>query len=100
MSKRNAHQRPEFTARLEKVHEEIHAAFRDALKQARCSQNQAALSMGVNVDTVRNWVHKRAKVRVANVFASRRLGKTFRRLLCSEHHESLPYLTKKRSRSA
>jgi hypothetical protein len=97
MANRNARQRPDFTARLQKAHEEIHAAFRDAMKETRCSQSQAAMSMGVNVDTVRNWVRKRSRVRVANVFVSRRLGPTFKRLMCSEHHD-FSYVAKKKRR--
>ena len=98
-SKRNARQGAEFTARLEKVHKEICAAYRDALHEVGCTQAQAARGMRVTSNTAANYEHGRTPVNVARVLAYPRLRKAFRRLLCSEHHD-FAYVAKKRGRSA
>lgn len=96
---RRAQRAPEFTVRLANVHEEIHVAFVHTLKTTRCKQSQAARGMGVNVDTVRNYVHGRTPVNVARVLAHPRLAKTFRQKLCREHHDPAPYIARKRGRT-
>lgn len=97
MAHRNAHRRSEFTVQLEKAHEEIHAAFLQAMVETRCSQMRAARSMDVSIDTIRNWVHRRTNVSVAHVWACRILKKAFRRQMCTFDHSqgSAPYILKK-----
>ena len=96
--KRNARQSPEFTLRLAKAHEEIRAAYCNALRERDCKQAQAARGMAVDPDTAANYQHGRTPVDVARVLAYPRLAKAFRRSLCTEHHEPLPYVAKKRAR--
>lgn len=99
MSGRNAQQSADFTLRYKKAHKEICAAYRDALREVGCTQAQAARGMNVTSNTAANYEHGRTPVNVARVLAYPRLRKAFRRLLCSEHHESLPYVAKKRAGS-
>lgn len=99
MPKRNARSGDEFTARLEKAHKEICAAYRDVLRETGCTQAQAARGMQVSSNTAANYEHGRTPVNVARVLAYPRLRKAFRRLLCSEHHEPLGYVVKKRARA-
>lgn len=98
MGRRNARQDPRFSARLTKAHKEICAAYRDALLETGCTQAQAARGMAVTANTAANYEHGRTPVNVARVLAYPRLRKAFRRLLCSEHHEPLAYVAKKRAR--
>jgi hypothetical protein len=93
---RNARSPAEFTARLAKAHKEICAAYRDALRETGCTQAQAARGMRVTSNTAANYEHGRTPVNVARVLAYPRLRKAFRRLLCSEHHEPLGYVARKR----
>jgi transcriptional regulator with XRE-family HTH domain len=97
-AKRNARQRPEFSARLVRAHKEICAAYRDALRVTGCTQAQAARGMAVTPNTAANYEHGRTPVNVARVLAYPRLRKAFRDLLCSyDHgHGSAPYIAKRR----
>ncbi len=98
MAKRNARTRADFTARLEKAHKEICAAYRDALHETGCTQAQAARGMNVTSNTAANYEHGRTPVNVARVLAYPRLRKAFRDLLCSYDHSdhASPYILKKR----
>ncbi len=97
MGKRNARQSPEFTLRLVKAHEEIRAAYCNALRERDCKQAQAARGMAVDPDTAANYEHGHTPVNVARVLAYPRLRKAFLRSLCGEHHEPLPgYVAKRR----
>jgi hypothetical protein len=96
---RNARRRPDFSARLAKAHKEICAAYRNALLETGCTQAQAARGMDVTSNTAANYEHARTPVNVARVLAYPRLRKAFRRLLCTEH-DSVPYIARKRGRSA
>ncbi len=97
MPKRNARQSPAFSARLAKAHEEFHAAFNNSMKRTACTQGQAARGMGVNVDTIRNYMSGRTPVNTARVRAFPRLRKPFFDEVCSfDHgHGSVPYVLKK-----
>jgi len=99
MANRNARQRPDFSARLANAHKEICAAYRNALRETACTQAQAARGMDVTSNTAANYEHGRTPVSVARVLAYPRLRKAFRRLLCTEH-DSVPYVARKRRRSA
>jgi hypothetical protein len=97
----NARPGPEFTLRLVKAHEEIHAAYCNALRETACTQARAARGMGVDPDTAANYEHGRTPVNVARVLAYPRLRKAFRRHLCGDHHDSLPgYVVSKKRRGS
>lgn len=98
MANRNAQPRNGFSARLRKAHEEFHAAFLNSMKRTACTQGQAARGMGVNVDTIRNYMRGRTPVNPARVRAFPKLRRHFFEEICSYDHGygSAPYVLKKR----
>jgi DNA-binding transcriptional regulator YdaS (Cro superfamily) len=100
MTKRNARQRPEFSARLKKARQNISGSLSRAMGEVKCSQVAAARSMAVTERTVRDWIHGVTPVNVERVLASSRLAKAFRQHLCVHDHASAPYVARARKRTA
>lgn len=96
MAQRNAQRGNGFTARLLKARADISASLVQAMNETGMSHESAARSMSVNARTVGAWARGERPATVEVIMASPRLAKAFRRSLCTEHHDPLPYVARKR----
>lgn len=87
------------SAHVLKVRAELSAALLRASSVHGLSQEGAARDIGVDARTIRRWVHREVSMDVELVAAAPIVGKTFRRMWCSEAHESSPYVARKRRSS-
>lgn len=86
-------------SRVSIVRQNIAHVFVQCLAETDTSQNRAARELQLTRRTVGAWAKGESPVSLERVLASAKLGKVFRRLLCSEEHASrVAYLAKKAGR--
>jgi hypothetical protein len=102
---RNAHPRKGLSPRLLKARADISASLVQALDETGTSHEAAARSMPsirnkpINARTVGAWSRGERGASVEVILASNRVGPAFKRALCTEHHEPVPYVARKRRRA-
>jgi len=84
------------TGRVEKSRASLSVALMTAASVHGLSQEGTARDVGVDARTVRRWFSGEVAMDVERVAAAPIIGKTFRRIWCSEGHDAAPYVARKR----
>lgn len=76
--------------------QDIALAFENCLTHTHTTRDGAASQLGISKRTIATWLRCEGPISVEVILGAPSLAKAFRRALCTEHHEPLPYVTKKR----
>jgi hypothetical protein len=79
-----------------KARQDVASALHNCLTHTHTDRDDAAKELDVAKRTLAGWLRRETAITVEIILAAPRLAKAFRRELCSEHHEPLAYVAKKR----
>lgn len=100
MTARRSAETPRCESRaLQKARADLGTALLRAITELGLSQEGAARVIGVAKSTIGRWVRGEVGMSVEAVLASR-IGDAFKRTLCTERHDSVPYIARARKRGA
>lgn len=89
---------PRATVRAPKSRASMSAALLQAASVHGLSQEGLARDIGTDARTLRRWIACKVRMNVELVADAPIVGKTFKRLWCTESHEIAPYIASARKR--
>lgn len=98
MANRNAKTKRAISPARQKARADLSKALLHAAAIHGLSEEQAARDIDTDARTVRRWLAGEVRMDVELVSIAPIIGRTFKRMWCSEGHDVAPYLARKRAK--